>query len=551
MGIAAASALLAVLACGSGESEVAPRTIIVPGLTINPLQPTPDPASQATLDADKGNSATPSSSSEVTLGPTLKPTPEPVIVVLTPTPRPTFIFRPTPTTFSTPAPTPTFTPEPTPTPKPTNTPVPTPTLEPGFRLEINGTRVVAGLLEVPVQYGTVRLHQSPREDDKFTEGQTISMEVDPVYPDSFIFWGGIDSANGNRASVFMLVNKLVSVMIVPPPGSVPTPTPTFAGETRLAFHSDRGTGRQIYVMRVDGTAQNRLAISDLDSQEPSWSPNGEQIIFSTGRSGNQEIFVIDADGTNPMNLTRNAATDVWAQWSADGKKIAFTSQRDGNSNIYVMNFDGIEPIRLTDNPAEDLFPTWSPDGKKIAFASRRDGQYEIYSMNSDGNEQTRLTTLPEGSTGDALDHAGSPNGKSIAFRWNKDGNNEIYLVEASGSNLRRLTTDPAADQEPAWSPDGNKIAFSSRRDGNFEIYIMNPSGTQQVNLTNNPPKTPGQPGLPERYPSRTRNSCLRSSRTSGEVCQRHCTVDSTLPGSAKLTSHTTTSSVSLATEKPG
>jgi hypothetical protein len=417
LGIGLAAALLVSMACGSSDSAGEPTSITLPGLTITPgPEPTLDAGPLATLEASQGGGRTSGPLNEVTPDPTLRPTPRPVITVLTPTPGPTFIIRPTiigaTPEGGTPGP---GRLDPTPTPKPTATPAPTSTLQPGFRLEINGAQVEQGQLEIAVEFGTVRLLQSPGEDNRHTDGRTVHLEVDFKYADSDVIWAGIDTATGGNASVFMLTNKFVRVLIVPPPGAVPTPTPTYEGETQLAFQSNLGTDWQIYVMRIDGIFQNLLSSEAGDARAPSWSPNGEQILFDTGRSGNQEIFVVDADGTNPKNLTRNASADLWPEWSSDSKKIAFTSQRSGNSDIWVMNADRTEPIQLTDDPKENISPTWSPDGNKIACASLRDGYYEIYSMSADGTGQTRLTTIPEDKTGNALEPSWSPDGKKIAF----------------------------------------------------------------------------------------------------------------------------------------
>src|SRR5450759_2501090 len=107
---------------------------------------------------------------------------------------------------------------------------------------------------------------------------------------------------------------------------------------------------------------------------------------------------MNVDGTNPVRITNNAAYDVYPTWTPDGNKIVFVSNRDGSNNIYLMNDDGTNPVRLTNNPLPDEQPScWSPDGTRIAFASAAFGSafgidgYEIYTMNLDGSNQTRLT----------------------------------------------------------------------------------------------------------------------------------------------------------------
>ena len=119
-----------------------------------------------------------------------------------------------------------------------------------------------------------------------------------------------------------------------------------------------------------------------------------QIAFSSNRDGNYEIYVMDADGKNQRKLT-NGSFDNWApSWSPDGEPIVFASNREGfgSSEIFVMNADGKNRQRLTGNRQNDLFPSWSPDGERIAFVSRREGNSEIYVINTESRrDQRRLT----------------------------------------------------------------------------------------------------------------------------------------------------------------
>ena len=64
-----------------------------------------------------------------------------------------------------------------------------------------------------------------------------------------------------------------------------------------------------------------------------------------------------ADGSNPTRLTNNAARDLDPSFSPDGQKIVFLSLRDGSYVLYVMNADGSEQTRLT-NFTNDINPYW-------------------------------------------------------------------------------------------------------------------------------------------------------------------------------------------------
>src|SRR5215216_425595 len=134
---------------------------------------------------------------------------------------------------------------------------------------------------------------------------------------------------------------------------------------------------------------------------PSWSPDGRQLVFQSARLGNTTLYIINADGTGERRLTRTGyGDDTHPAWSPDGRTILFDSSRDGAWHLYTIRPDGTGEQRLTqrDTSRTSTFarhPSWSPDSRRIAFDSDRDGDGEVYVMNADGTGTTRLTRLPE------------------------------------------------------------------------------------------------------------------------------------------------------------
>ena len=75
-------------------------------------------------------------------------------------------------------------------------------------------------------------------------------------------------------------------------------------------------------MDTDGGNQQKLTNQRGDDRSPSWSPDGERIVFTSDRDGNAEIYVMDADGGNPQNLTNNRHDDVSPAWLGPAFTVA-------------------------------------------------------------------------------------------------------------------------------------------------------------------------------------------------------------------------------------
>lgn len=125
------------------------------------------------------------------------------------------------------------------------------------------------------------------------------------------------------------------------------------------------------------------------AEQPSWSPDGERIVFVCRRlANNADLCVVGRDGTGLVPLTNDAENDVRPAWSPDGKTIAFTrfSGTDPRGSIALLDLATGAITSL----GYGMDPAWSPDGSKLVYAES-DG---LFVMNRDGSGRTRLTTGP-------------------------------------------------------------------------------------------------------------------------------------------------------------
>jgi TolB protein len=61
---------------------------------------------------------------------------------------------------------------------------------------------------------------------------------------------------------------------------------------------------QVWVIKADGSGGRQLTDDPThrNSDDPSWSPDGRQILFGTGRGGRVELWVMNADGSGQRRL---------------------------------------------------------------------------------------------------------------------------------------------------------------------------------------------------------------------------------------------------------
>jgi len=250
--------------------------------------------------------------------------------------------------------------------------------------------------------------------------------------------------------------------------------------TKIAAVRKTRSGREVWVMNMDGTDASPVTRNGSINLLPAWFPDGQSLLFTSIQDHNPSMFRVPVSGGRPQILSNRSGLNMGGAVSPDGQRIALTLTKDGNSEIYVMNADGRGLIRLTDQWAIDSSPSWSPDGKQLAFVSSRHGDPQVFVMNVDGSNVRRITE--QGNYNQTPDW--SPRGDLIAFTARDERNVfDIFTVDPSTKVIRRLTQDQGNNEEPTFSPDGNHIVFTSTREGRSQLWIMGVDGSKQRRLT--------------------------------------------------------------------
>lgn len=284
--------------------------------------------------------------------------------------------------------------------------------------------------------------------------------------------------------------------------------------------------------------------------EPVWSPDGGQLAVVLATGYDLDIFTVRRDGTNPTNVTNHGSYDFYPSWSPDGQSLLFVSDRlrcpswipgeagtcDGSpnppptgGNVFVMDVmtrqvrqvsdvwvsepprwlnprqvvyaagdplfgDPERSLWITDIVSGDsrqllsstdplkLAEAWSPTGQQVIFQSA--GASAEIVMAGLGGEIGRVSDVIFTRYG--MSAAWSPDGTRVAIGG--VGSDCPYGVIVFDNNLRQIArgNPPPSMCEPSFSPDGRWIAFtgvSPRIDGRVDVYVANSNGFGASNVT--------------------------------------------------------------------
>jgi hypothetical protein len=172
-----------------------------------------------------------------------------------------------------------------------------------------------------------------------------------------------------------------------------------------------GKNDAIYI--VD--AEKRKVVNQLHFEHltgmaaPSWSPTGDEMVFTSLQGGISNLYMTNKDGGNLRKLTDNRYAHLHPQWSPDGRKIAFTTDRGpntdidnlifGNYNIALYDVATGEIELMTETGGNHINPVWSMDGKELYFISDMNGIPNVYSVDLESRQFYQITNLITGVSG--------------------------------------------------------------------------------------------------------------------------------------------------------
>jgi eukaryotic-like serine/threonine-protein kinase len=234
-------------------------------------------------------------------------------------------------------------------------------------------------------------------------------------------------------------------------------------------HVENARGQMTWFSR-SGKKVSTVGQPDVYSN-PVISPDGSRLAVSKGEGDKQDIWVYDLKRGTASRLTFNPANDTNPSWSPNGSQILFSSMRNGPYDIYQKAADGL-------GSTEAVFQS-SGQAKAIDDVSP-DGNYAIY--DTAGNASTtQLWALPlngdrkpfpvvQSSLG-ASSAKFSPNGHYVAYASRETGRQEVY-VQTFPQRTGKWQISISGGTQPMWRRDGKELFYLAPVDNSPEIKMM-------------------------------------------------------------------------------
>jgi TolB protein len=161
-------------------------------------------------------------------------------------------------------------------------------------------------------------------------------------------------ANADGSDESSLVNKGMS-------DSAPAWSPD---GKQLAFTADQTDQQNVYTLDIASGEATKLTEDGWDFQ-PVWSMDNSQILFTRDvddalEKGTIPLFIMKADGSDLHEFKADEKFKGDPTYSPDGSQVVYMSNEDGNWHIYLMDADGSNVRRLTEGTSNNMFPAWRP-----------------------------------------------------------------------------------------------------------------------------------------------------------------------------------------------
>ena len=249
----------------------------------------------------------------------------------------------------------------------------------------------------------------------------------------------------------------------------------------VSVRPPRGGARLAVLTIAGNTLRPVIDLPDAPAGA-SLSPDGRSVVFgalAAPDANHTDIFIVPASGGAPALLVGGPADDWAPTWTDDGQGVIFVSDRGGSTAIWMQAIARGQPSgkpRILHQDIGRFRMSLGLTAGGAYYYLRQTGLVDVYTVDLD--DRGRVTSAP-------VEVASRFIGTNMGSSWGPDGSlvflthmgfrEGLLQIRDARGVARVVDTHMQTLRVPIWSPDGRAILVRGHdRNGRYGIHLVDP-----------------------------------------------------------------------------